>query len=195
MKLIIGLTGRTGSGKSLAADIFRNLGAFVADCDKIAHAVLLDENVKVKIRNEISPSVFSEDGSIDRKKLGGIVFSNKEKLATLNSIVHPEVVRTVLSLCDKAEEAICIIDGSELEASGIDKKCAHIIVITADEKVRLERIMRRDGICRESALARIGAQKDYSKEAITVINNTTADSLTEQITKLYKDFSGEINAQ
>lgn len=194
MKMLIGLTGKTGSGKSSAAKIFEKLGAFIADCDKIAHSTLQDNTVKEKLKEAFSGRIFDENGNVDRKKLGAIVFSDSEKLKVLNSIMHSAIVDKAIIMCENSGKDICILDGSEIESSGAYKKCAYVIVITADENVRLERIMERDGIDRESALMRIQAQKDYGKEAFFINNNESTEALEKEIISLYNKFCGEINA-
>ena len=137
MKMLIGLTGKTGSGKSSASRIFENLGAFVADCDKVAHEVLCDNKTKDKLCLLFSDSILDSEKNIDRKVLGQIVFSDKDKLSLLNSVMHPAIVDRCIKLCEGSKKDICIMDGSELEASGADEKCDHIVVIVADEDTRL----------------------------------------------------------
>ncbi len=193
MKMLIGLTGRSGSGKTSAAKILTELGAFVADCDLIAHEVLLDADVKEKLRANFGDSIFDKDGSVNRKALGGIVFSDKEKLTILNGIVHSAIVKKAIDMCITSGKDICFIDGSELEASGADKKCAHIVVIRADEEVRLRRITERDAISIDDARLRIRAQKDYSKKAIIIDNNGDFNELKAAVTDLYQQFLGEAN--
>ena len=193
MKMLIGLTGRTGSGKSSAAKIFESLGAFVVDCDKVAHEVLRDEKVKQKLCALFSSDILDKSGEIDRKALGSIVFSDKEKLEKLNRVVHGAIVKKCVELCENSGKDICLMDGSELESSGADKLCRHIIVITADEETRLGRIMTRDNIDRDSALRRIKAQSDYSKEAIVIDNGESEELLSKKIVSLYNQFLGEIN--
>lgn len=195
MKMLIGLTGKTGSGKSSAARIFENLGAFVADCDKIAHLTLQDSSVKENLRAAFTDKIFNSAGDVDRKRLGEIVFSDSEKLSLLNSIMHPAVVDKALELCVASGKDLCILDGSEIESSSAYKKCAHVIVVTADEEVRLDRIMKRDGIDRKSALMRMRAQKDYGQSAIYIENNDNQDVLKKEIINLYNKFYGEINAE
>lgn len=194
MKMLIGLTGKTGSGKSSAAKIFERLGAFVADCDEIAHSTLQDEAVKEKLKSVFPNRIFDNNGNVIRKKLGEIVFSDSDKLSVLNSIMHKAIVDKAITMCENSGKDICILDGSEIESSGAYKKCAHVIVITADEDVRLDRIMKRDNIDRESALMRIRAQKDYGKDAVFLNNNSTPDILEKEITGLYNQFYGELNA-
>ncbi len=191
--MLIGLTGKTGSGKSSAAKIFRSLGAYVADCDEIAHKVLSDDNVKDEILREFSSVCFSADGNVDRKKLGSIVFSDKEKLLKLNHIMHAAIIEKVLLQCQNSKKDICVIDGSEIESSGLYKKCSYVVVITADENVRLKRIMTRDSISKEDALMRMRAQADYSHKAFFVANNGSVDELEKEITILYNKFLGELN--
>lgn len=193
MKLLIGLTGKSGSGKTSAAKILTDLGAFVADCDLIAHEVLFDADVKEKLRASFSDVIFDKDGNVDRKALGNIVFADKKKLETLNSIVHGAIVERAMDMCLNCGRDICFIDGSELEASGVDEKCAHIVVIKADEDVRLRRIKERDGISADDALRRIRAQSDYKKRAIIIENNGDFNDLKTRITDLYQQFLGEIN--
>ena len=184
--MLIGLTGKSGSGKSYAASLLKKWGALVIDCDKIAHEVLLSPEVTEKIRLFFGDDVF-EGGIPNRKKLGEKVFSNAEALKNLNSIMHPVIVREILSLEEKGRP--CIIDGSELEASGIDGKCEHIIVIKADENVRLKRITERDKISKEQALLRIKAQKDYSKKAFVIENNATPLEFEKKLRKVMEDIN------
>ena len=193
MKMLIGLTGKTGSGKSSAAKIFEKLGAFVVDCDKVAHEVLEHAEVKKALVREFSESILESDGTIGRKKLGKIVFSDPDKLSSLNRIMHSAIIDEALSMCYDSQKDICILDGSEIESSGVYKKCRYVVVITADEKIRLDRIMLRDGIDRKEALTRIRAQKDYSKDAIVIENNCNVLVLEKEIEQLYSKFSGEID--
>ncbi len=193
MKMLIGLTGRTGSGKSSAAKIFEKLGAFVIDCDSVAHEILLEEETKHHLCTLFSDSILDTSGNIDRKALGRVVFSDKEKLKQLNAVMHSAIVERCLEECEKSGKDICIMDGSELESSGAYKKCRYVVVVSADEKTRLLRIMERDGIDRESALMRIRAQKDYSKEALLISNNKDLTKLQKDVTQLYNKFLGELN--
>ena len=193
MKMLVGLTGKTGSGKSSAARMFEDLGAFVADCDNVAHEILFDNEIKKKLCTLFSDSILDSENNIDRKALGAIVFSDEKKLLLLNSVVHKAIVEKCVALCNESKSDICFMDGSELEASGADLLCKHIVVIEADEKIRLERIMARDKIGREDALRRMNAQKDYGKEAIIIKNNFGEDELREKICLLYNKFLGEIN--
>ena len=108
--------------------------------------------------------------------------------------MHKAIVERCTELCLSSGKDICVMDGSELEESGADEKCDLIVVITADEDKRLSRIMLRDNIDLKSAQRRMKAQKEYSKKAIFIENNGNRDSLEKEITKIYNEVSGEINA-
>ncbi len=191
--MLIGLTGKTGSGKSHAAMLFKKWGAYVIDCDTLAHDVLTFPSVIQKLLEAFGDTILSEN-KIDRKKLGKLVFSDSEKLKTLNSIVHPVIVEKALEMAENAKEKICIIDGSELELSKIDEKCKHIIVIKADENIRLKRILERDLLTPDVAKLRINAQTDYSKKAIVIENNSLPCDFEEKLRELYKKLMEESNA-
>ena len=186
MKKLIGLTGRTGSGKSSAAKIFEELGVFCVDCDSVAHEVLQYDDVKKALINSFSDEILDENNNIDRKALGKIVFSDSDKLSVLNNIVHSAILKRCFELCENSQSEICLIDGSELESSGADKKCDVIVVIEAEDSLRLERILSRDDIDKETALKRMNSQKDYSKEAIIIKNDGDEASLREKILTVYK---------
>ena len=184
--MLIGLTGLTGSGKTSAADFFRRKGAFVIDCDKLAHKVIEHKEVKAKLLQTFGNGIFNTDGSVIRRALGAIVFADREKLFLLNGIIHPAITEEIKAICKNASEKIIIIDGSELESSGVDNLCDFIIVIEADEKVRENRIVMRDNISSEAALLRINAQKNYSKEAIRLDNSSTKEALFEKLESVYE---------
>lgn len=185
MKKLIGLTGKTGSGKSSAAKIFEELGVFCVDCDSVAHEVLQYDEVKKALVRTFSDVILDENGNVDRKALGGIVFSDSERLTVLNSIVHSAILKRCFELCENSGCDICLIDGSELESSGADKRCDVMVVVKADDDVRLRRIMARDGIDLETALKRMNSQKDYSKKAVVIENNGDEASLREKILTIY----------
>ncbi|MBQ3023576.1 MAG: dephospho-CoA kinase [Clostridia bacterium] len=186
MKKLIGLTGRTGSGKSSVAKIFEELGVFCVDCDKVAHEVLFDNDVKVALVDAFSDAILDKDGNIARKELGEIVFADSEKLRVLNGIVHGAILKRCFALCENSGSDICLIDGSELESSGADTKCDIMLVTVSDEDVRLKRIMARDGIDKETALRRMRSQKDYSKDAVIIENNANEEELRKKILSVYE---------
>ena len=173
-RIIFGLTGCTGAGKTSALKAIQALGGQIIDCDAVYHR-MLDENEAMRNAiNEKFPGVFSKEGKLDRRKLGEEVFSKKDRLAQLNEIVFrflvPEVERSVTKLPDGRYA----IDAINLLESGLDRLCDRTIAITAPVELRVRRIMARDGISEQYARLRISAQKPdeyYRSKCDCELNN------------------------
>jgi len=174
-RIILGVTGGTGAGKSSALKAFQDLGGTVIDCDAVYHEVLSgSEDFKDAI-NEKFPGVFSADGQLNRKKLGQEVFTKRDRLDQLNAIVYrfllPELERLVA-----AADGLCALDAINLFESGLDRLCDRTIAITAPMELRVKRVMARDHITEQYARLRIGAQKQdefYRSKCDCELNNAT----------------------
>ena len=158
-RIILGLTGCTGAGKTSALKVIRALGGQVIDCDALYHEMLEGSEELRNAINEKFPGVFSKDGKLDRQKLGQEVFAQKDRLAQLNAIVFrflvPELERRVNDLPD----GIYAIDAINLLESGVDRLCDRTVAVTAPVELRVRRIMARDHISEQYARLRICAQK------------------------------------
>src|SRR5262245_9967199 len=144
--LKIGLTGGIGSGKTVVADIFRQLGVPVYEADKEAR-ILTENNAEIKkeVKKKFGSEFFLNDGSLDRKKLSLLVFSDFEKLAELNSIIHPFVKEHFNSWLQMQKGKKYIIkEAAILFESGADKGLDKIIAVTAPQKIRIQRVVDRD---------------------------------------------------
>ena len=186
---VIGLTGTTGSGKSTAAMILKNRGAYVIDADKVAHEIIRKgKEAYNEIIEAFGDGILGDDGEIERKKLAAIVFTNKEKLEKLNSITHKIIVKRIEDEVNtkKAENyEFIVIDAPLLIQTGLHKCCDSIWGIYADEETRTERIIKRDNISREKALERIRNQKGFQetidKYANCIINNGNGASYDMEV--------------
>ena len=174
---ILGITGGSGSGKTTALNAIRSRGALVLDCDAIYHELLQSDAELISGLQEAFPGCVL-DGRVDRGLLAAAVFSDPEALEALNRLTHPRVtarVRELLREHAMSGGALAAVDAVELFAGGIDQVCDLTIAVTASVETRVQRIMRRDGISRERALARIQAQKPdsyYSDRCdVTLTNN------------------------
>ena len=173
-RIIFGLTGCTGAGKTSALKAIQALGGQIIDCDAVYHR-MLDENEAMRNAiNEKFPGVFSKEGKLDRRKLGEEVFSKKDRLAQLNEIVFrflvPEVERSVTKLPD----GLYAIDAINLLESGLDRLCDRTIAVTAPTELRVRRIMARDNITEQYARLRISAQNSdeyYRNKCDCELNN------------------------
>ena len=177
-RIIFGLTGCTGAGKTSALKAIQALGGQIIDCDAVYHR-MLDENEAMRNAiNEKFPGVFSKEGKLDRRKLGEEVFSKKDRLAQLNEIVFrflvPEVERSVTKLPD----GLYAIDAINLLESGMDRLCDRTIAVTAPLELRVRRIMARDNIPEQYARLRVSAQKsdEYYRSKCNYELNNASDS-------------------
>ena len=195
-KMIFGITGTTGTGKSTASGIFRRLGVDVIDADATAHEVTasgepcLDEIVRC-----FGKDILFEDGSLNRRHLGKIVFSDKQKLAALTDITHKYIKERILEKIEKSQSRICAVDGAVLIGSNMESMCSFMVVITASEETRKKRIIARDTISEADAQNRIKSQKDdafYRSHGDYVIeNNGSEEELEREITEIYKRILNE----
>lgn len=161
---VIGITGGTGCGKTTALMELEKQGALVIDCDALYHELLERDRPMIDELAAEFPSAVS-GGTVDRKALGGIVFKDAAALERLNAITHRHVDMALAELLRQHAMAggkIAAIDAIELISSGVNKRCAAVIGITANRESRIQRIMDRDGISREYAEMRVDAQKPDS---------------------------------
>lgn len=157
-KVILGITGGTGSGKTSALNAIRELGGTVIDCDAVYHKMVA-ENQELRHAIEVKfHGVFNSDGSLNRKKLGELVFENKERMEQLNEVIYRFLVPEVQRLCQEGGDLVAI-DAINLVESGADSICDKTIAITAPMELRVRRITARDGIDERYARMRISAQK------------------------------------
>jgi dephospho-CoA kinase len=171
--MIIGITGPTGSGKTTLLKQVERLGGMVLDCDQIYHALLqTDPALLSAIEARFPGSV--EHGILQRKKLGAIVFSDKEALADLDKITHAAIKTEVLRQL-KDKPGLVAIDAIGLFESKLNELCDVTVAVTAPEDIRVRRLMDRERISEDYARSRIAAQKSAAEfEALcdqTLVND------------------------
>jgi len=166
--VIIGLTGQTGSGKTTISKLFLQKGAFIIDVDEIARQIVYPGSEVIKsIENAFGKDVINEDGSLNRRKLAGIVFNNEKDLLLLNSITHPVLLDEVKNRINNIRKqsgnsALIVVDAAVLIEANMTSLCDYVIVPECCQEQRIERIMERDGLDKEKAIERVHAQKDMS---------------------------------
>lgn len=178
--MVVGLTGPTGAGKTVVCDMLREWqGVVVVDCDKLSRRVASKGNrCLVDLAVEFSPLIIDGHGNLNRKKLAEIVFNDRQKLDALNRIIFPYIVEEAELEIIKAREngaRVIVLDAPTLFESGANRMCEKIVVVTAEPTLRLQRIMRRDGITAEQAAVRMGSQMSddfFASHADYLISNT-----------------------
>jgi len=175
--MIIGLTGGIASGKSTAAEYLSTKNAEVVDADEISHQITIKgEKGWEQIKNKFGEGILKEDGEIDRRELGNIIFSCREKKELLESILHPLIISEMKQKADKIinQGRIVIFMAPLLYETGLDSYCDKVWVINTDRKKQIERIKKRDELTVLEAEKRIDSQlplKEKIEKADTVIDN------------------------
>ena len=194
---IVGLTGGIATGKSTVANIIKEYGYKVIDADKIARDVVKkDEPAYKKIVRNFGQEILNEDKSLNRKKLGGIIFRDELLRKKLNSIVHPYIFKTIKELIEEYSkiEKYIFVD-IPLLIEEMDKSNEYEIyfdeiwLVYADEKTQLDRLIKRDSISKKEGIERIRAQMpiDLKREYATKIidNRGSFEALKKQMEKVF----------
>lgn len=156
--MIVGITGGTGCGKTTLLQEIEAHGGLVLDCDEIYHNLLKTDAALLAAIEEKFPGTV-ENGVLQRKKLGAIVFSDEQALLELNKITHSAVKKDVLRRLE-GYHGLAAIDAIALFEGGLSELCQVTVAVTAPEENRVARLMARDGITEEYARSRIRAQHE-----------------------------------
>ena len=189
--ITLGLTGKTGAGKTTVASYLKEKGCYIIDGDIIARQITeKGSEVLPVLQKAFGEDILDDNGELIRAVLAKRAFSSKENTAILNSITHPVIKQRCADEMAKAESLgykTALIDAAALLDSDCKDLCHKIIVVTAPEDVRLERILERDSITKDQAMTRINAQKSdeyYFSHADIIIRNYPPYDLQEEFLKL-----------
>lgn len=195
---VIGLTGGIATGKSTVCNMLCDMGARIFDADREAHLLLAEggkaaDEIKTKFSGELGLDILAEDGNIDRKKLGAIVFSNKELLHYLESVMHHHIEKGLhefVSEEKKKNAMLIVLDIPLLLEKDWQDKSDEVWLVYVPKKVQLERLKARDGITNDEAEKRLAAQMpidDKKDLADVIIDNVGSLDLTrEQVQQAVK---------
>lgn len=203
--LIVGLTGGIVSGKTTIAKMFQELGAQVIDADEIARKVVRPgEKAWQGIVEYFGPEILRDDLEINRKKLADIVFSNKEKLAVLNSITHPEITlmikKQINQLKNKYQkDIICIVEAPLLFEAHLEDMMDKIIVVYLNREEQLKRLLLRNNLTREEAIQRIESQmpleEKLSRADYVIDNCFSLQQTKKKVLQVWKELEKDLSAK
>ncbi len=198
-KPVIGILGGVGAGKSTVAAQFEKLGCKVVDADKIVHQLLEEEPMKEQIVGSFGKNILDPSGEIDRGKLAKIVFSDADKLAALNRIVHPAVLDRAEQLINqykrqKRVKAI-VLDMPLLVEVGWDKRCDSLVFVHCRTELRLSRAKKKKSLyktdeeikIRENFQISLDTKADITDNIID--NNSGLDELARQVTDFFSSIA------
>lgn len=178
--MIIGLTGGIASGKSTVSNMLRERGAIIVDADQISREIVMPGSpVLQRIVEEFGEDIVHEDGSLNRKKLGEIIFADEDKRRLLNSIMHPPIRELMRSRMEQFErehpERLIVADIPLLYESKLEHMFSEVMVVYVPLEVQMERLQHRDNLSAEQAMERIRSQMplaDKRQMADVVIDNS-----------------------
>jgi dephospho-CoA kinase len=193
--LRVGLTGGLASGKTFVGDALAQLGCHVIRADDLGHQVLLPSGEAYDaVVNEFGDQILDDEGMIDRRRLAALVFDNPDKLAKLNSLVHPPVTRREREMVDdiarRDPDAIAVVEAAILVETGSYKKFDKLIVAVCTPEQQLERAMKRSSYTREEVMARLSRQLSLEEKVkvadYTVDTSGTKERTLEQVREVYE---------
>lgn len=201
--VVIGLTGGIGAGKSTLAQIMKLKGAIVVDADEVAREVIAPSGVVwKKLVDHFGDAILLKDKTIDRRKLGSIVFFDADELEALDRFTHPAIrdaIRRRVSRLKKraADRAVIIIDAPLLVETGLDRDVDKVIVVRAGQDLRLERL-RKNGLTVKEARARIRSQtpddkrQEYADHLLT--NEGSFQDLQKKAARIWREIQKQFDA-
>jgi dephospho-CoA kinase len=191
--LVIGLTGSIGTGKSEAARQLEVLGATVISADEVGHeAYTPNTEAWAEVVATFGDEILQEDGEIDRRKLGAVVFSDANQLEKLNQIMHPRMARIVANKIEDLRSQgveVVVVEAALLFEAGWDSLVAEVWVTDSPEQMVIERLQKRNGLSEEEARKRISSQMDRTerlgKADFVIDNSGDVDGLEGAVKELW----------
>ncbi len=196
MGKIIGLTGGIASGKSTVSKILANLGALIIDADELGRRVVSKGSLALEeIKNYFGEEYLEEDGQLNRKKLGTLVFNNPKALEKLNEITHSKIIeemkKEIIWHKKNAPNTVIIVDAALLIEMNLMKLVDEVWLVAIPYQLQLNRLMDREGLTKQEAENRITCQmslEDKKKYAHKIIDNSTdIIELEERVKKLWRE--------
>lgn len=197
-RIVLGITGNIATGKSTVVRILKEFGAHHIDSDLVYRDLVQPgEPLLEALREHFGDGIIAPDGSLDRKALGAIVFSDPAKLAELDNLTHPAVIAESDRRVEAIREGVIIIDAVKLIESGHHEVCDEVWLVTAPEEAQVARVMSRNNVSEEEAARRVAAQPPLELKiavADRIIDNSgSLDDLRATVEAAWGILMGECN--
>lgn len=193
--ILIGLTGNIATGKSEVARVLATLGAQVIDADRVAHEVMRFDGPAYHAVAAIFPEALADDGTIDRARLGAIVFRDPAALQRLEAAVHPAVIAEIARRIAQATEPVVVVEAIKLIEAGMHRSYDALWVVTAPRSVQIARLVTGRGLTEVEAAVRVDAQPPQEEKAAladwVIVNDGDLDNLRRQVVAGWVQISGQ----
>ena len=194
-QLVLGITGGSGSGKSQVCKLLASMGAQIIDADEIGHQITSESDVLREIEVAFGSEYIKEDGTLDRKALGQLVFSSKEALETLNVITHKKIFDKIENILMESDNEIVAIDAAVLKTTRLKNLCNFTIAVVAPINMRVQRLMQRDFLTEKLAYDRINSQPTDAQYAhgvdFVILNNGNVENLNRRVIEIFETIRDE----
>jgi len=191
---VIGLTGNIATGKSEVGRILESLGARLIDADRVAHEVMRRGGPAYQdVIRAFGPEILAADGSVDRGRLGAIVFRDPQALRRLERAVHPATMARVDELIAAAREPLVVVEAIKLIEAGMNRGYDELWVVTAPRPLQIRRLVERRGLSEAQAALRVDAQPPQQEKAALAdrvfVNDGGLDELEENVRKAWQEIT------
>jgi dephospho-CoA kinase len=186
--MVVGLTGGIGSGKSTVAKLFEIIGCAVFYSDTVAKEIYFDKAIKPQIINLLGKEAYISETEIDKKYISSKIFSDTHLLHKLNNIIHPAVIEKFKSFINDHKEQLIIKETALLFEAKLENQVDEIILVAANDELRIKRVMQRDGLSEEEVLRKMKTQlpqREKISKSDFVIYNNEEDLLITQVLTIY----------
>ncbi len=195
---VIGITGSIAAGKSTVCRYLEErYGIYRLDADQVGHEMIERPNIVKELTNAFGTAILDTAGRIDRRALGGMVFTDPEKLALLNSITHPAICREIEERIRSRRDPLILLEAIELLRTPLKDLAGEIWVVWAEDTVRVRRIMARQGLSEAEAWDRVRGQwpqENYKKAADVLIDGgQPLEEMYRFLDRLMEDNRGDSN--
>ncbi len=194
--MLIGLTGGIGAGKSTVSDYLKELGYTIVDADKVSRMIVEPGSPALEeIAANFGDEYIDEEGCLKRRELGMLVFSDKTALAKLNIIMNSRIHEEIIRQIKASESKHTFLDAATLIEAGYDAIIDRLWIVDADDEVRVERVMKRDGVTRQEVLDRMANQMSreerFNRSCTVIDNSETVEKTRENVAKELEKLNNE----
>jgi dephospho-CoA kinase len=187
--MVVGLTGGIGSGKSTVAKIFKILGCNLFNSDEAAKQIYFEEDIKKQVIQLLGNDAYFNSTTLNKPYINSKIFSNTDLLMQLNAIIHPAVKNKFISFNQKHSNQLIIKETALLFEANLQNQVDKIVLVIADDELRIKRAMLRDTLSKEDVLKKMNsqlAQSEKIKHSHYIINNNETELLIPQVVTVYK---------